>query len=86
MSKDNKKLSQINEEKSFKQIVEEVAYNWFNSFAALRFMEIKFYLLSHIRVFYNENNEFTPQIIDEAINLDYNDFQNLDESNRIKTK
>jgi len=34
----------------FQSVVEEVAYTWFNRFAALRFMEVNGYLPSGIRV------------------------------------
>lgn len=58
------------EEKGYDQVIEEVAYTWFNRFIALRFMEVNGYLPSHIRVFTNENNEFKPELLSEAINLD----------------
>jgi type II restriction/modification system DNA methylase subunit YeeA len=75
LSQDEKKqrralIRQINE-KGYDQVVEEVAYTWFNRFIALRFMEVNGYLPSHIRVFTNENNEFSPEILSEAINLDF---------------
>ena len=57
-------------EKGFEQVIEEVAYTWFNRFAALRFMEVNGYLPSHIRIFTNEAGEFKPQILSEAIHLD----------------
>ena len=57
-------------EKGYKQVMEEVAYTWFNRFSALRFMEVNGYLPSHVRVFTDEENNFKPQIIDEAIHLD----------------
>ena len=57
-------------EKGFEQVMEEVAYTWFNRFAALRFMEVNGYLPSHIRVFTNDAGEFTPQILAEAIHLE----------------
>ena len=37
--------------KSYKQVMEEVAYTWFNRFISLRFMEVNGYLPSHIRFF-----------------------------------
>ena len=55
----------------FNQIIEEVAYTWFNRFIALRFMEVNDYLPSHIRVFSNDSNEFKPQILSEAINIEF---------------
>ena len=50
--------------------MEEVAYTWFNRFSALRFMEVNGYIPSHVRVFTDEENNFKPQIITEAIHLD----------------
>ncbi len=57
-------------EKGYQQVIEEVAYTWFNRFAALRFMEVNGYLPTHIRVFTNDANEFKPQILSEAIHLE----------------
>ena len=58
--------------KGYEQVMEEVAYTWFNRFAALRFMEVNGYLPSHIRVFTNDAGEFKPQILAEAIHLELN--------------
>lgn len=57
-------------EKGYKQVMEEVAYTWFNRFSALRFMEVNGYLPSRVRVFTDEENNFKPQIITEAIHLE----------------
>ena len=57
-------------EKGYEQVMEEVAYTWFNRFAALRFMEVNGYLPSHIRVFTNDAGEFKPHILAEAIHLE----------------
>ena len=62
-------IAEIND-KGYKQVMEEVAYTWFNRFSALRFMEVNGYLPSHVRVFTDEENNFKPQIISEAIHLD----------------
>ncbi len=62
-------ISEI-KDKGYKQVMEEVAYTWFNRFSALRFMEVNGYLPSHVRVFTDEENNFKPQIIAEAIHLD----------------
>ena len=56
--------------KGYEQVMEEVAYTWFNRFIALRFMEVNGYLPSHVRVFTDEDNSFKPQILAEAINLE----------------
>lgn len=58
------------QEKGYEQVIEEVAYTWFNRFSALRFMEVNGYLPSRIRVFTDENNAFKPQILTEAIHMD----------------
>lgn len=62
-------IKKINEA-GYDQVMEEVAYTWFNRFIAIRFMEVNGYLPSHIRVFSNENGEFRPQILSEAIHLE----------------
>ena len=62
-------IAEIND-KGYKQVMEEVAYIWFNRFSALRFMEVNGYLPSHVRVFTDEENNFKPQIISEAIHLE----------------
>ncbi len=58
------------QQKGFEQVMEEIAYTWFNRFSALRFMEVNGYLPSHVRVFTDEENNFNPQIMTEAINLE----------------
>lgn len=56
--------------KGMDQVIEEVAYTWFNRFAALRFMEVNNYLPARLRVFTNEEGAFKPEILTEAIHLD----------------
>ena len=56
--------------KSFEEVMEEIAYTWFNRFIALRFMEINGYLPTRVRVFTNADNRFEPQILEEALHLD----------------
>lgn len=62
-------IAQIND-KGYEQVMEEVAYTWFNRFSALRFMEVNGYLPTHVRVFTDEANNFKPQILAEAIHLE----------------
>lgn len=57
-------------EEGFSQVIEEVAYTWFNRFVALRFMEVNGYLPSHIRVFTDDKCAYNPQIISEALHLE----------------
>lgn len=58
------------EDKGYEQVMEEVAYTWFNRFSALRFMEVNGYLPSRVRVFTDNDNAFEPQILAEAINME----------------
>lgn len=62
-------IAQI-KDKGYQEVMEEVAYTWFNRFSALRFMEVNGYLPTHVRVFTDEDNAFKPQIITEAIHLE----------------
>lgn len=57
-------------EKGYKQVMEEVAYTWFNRFIALRFMEVNNYLPSHIRVFSDASGAFKPEILNGVLHLD----------------
>lgn len=54
----------------FNFVVEEVAYTWFNRFIALRYMEVNNYLPQRIRVFTNDNNEFKPDLLTDAIHIE----------------
>ena len=57
-------------QKEYTQVMEEVAYTWFNRFIALRFMEVNNYLPSHIRVFSDSTGVFKPEILSDALHLD----------------
>ena len=57
-------------EKGYTQVMEEVAYAWFNRFIALRFMEVNNYLPSHIRVFSDASGAFKPEILNDVLHLD----------------
>ena len=67
-----KQLIKEIEKKGYEQVIEEVSYTWFNRFIALRFMEVNNYLPQKIRVFTNAQNEFKPQLLDEAMNIELN--------------
>lgn len=87
LTRDEKKqrkelINQINS-KGYEQVIEEVAYTWFNRFIALRFMEVNNYLPTHIRVFTDEENNFKPQIMSEAIHLE---LEGLDQSKVLELK
>ncbi|WP_407314277.1 BREX-1 system adenine-specific DNA-methyltransferase PglX [Desulfosporosinus sp. SB140] len=65
------KLIQEIEQKGYTQVMEEVAYTWFNRFIALRFMEVNDYLPTGVRVLSSPDpNRVEPDIIREALNVE----------------
>ena len=75
------------ERDGYKNIVEEIAYTWFNRLIAIRFMEVNDYLPSRVRVLSSldsEKNE--PDIVTEAVSVaDENGFDiSADEIYRLK--
>jgi len=54
----------------YEQVMEEVAYTWFNRFSALRYMEVNGSLPTHVRVFTDDEGSLKPQILTEAIHLE----------------
>jgi len=65
------KLIQNIRHKGFEQVIEEVAYTWFNRFIALRFMEVNNYLPTGVRVLSSvEEGKIEPDIVKEALNID----------------
>jgi len=59
------------ENKGFDNVVEEVAYTWFNRIIAIRFMEVNDYLPTRTRVLSSEDEGKTePDIVTEALDID----------------
>ena len=57
-------------EKGFKQVMEEVAYTWFNRFMALRYMEVNKYLPTGIRVLSSEiEGKVEPDVLTRVSEL-----------------
>lgn len=69
----------------YNHVIEEIAYTWFNRFIALRFMEINNFLPQKIRVFTNEQDEFKPDLLSEAIYLELDDLDKQKVFNFIDT-
>lgn len=70
---EKKQLSELITEvkkNGYEHVIEEVAYTWFNRFIALRYMEVNNYLPQRIRVFTNDNNEFKPDLLTDAIHVE----------------
>ncbi len=76
---------------AFRNIVEEVAYTWFNRLIAVRFMEVNDYLPSRIRVLSSENPaKLEPDFVTTPFDtdLDFNAYEKdvvyqLKEENRL---
>lgn len=65
----NKLIREV-KKNGYEHVIEEVAYTWFNRFIALRYMEVNNYLPQRIRVFTNDNNEFKPDLLTDAIHVE----------------
>lgn len=69
--KQRDKLIQRIKDIGFNQVIEEVAYTWFNRFIALRFMEVNNYLPTKVRVLSSSNpDNQEPDILKEALSVD----------------
>lgn len=65
--KQRDKLLREIEQKDYKQVIEEVAYTWFNRFIALRFMEVNDYLPTGVRIFSSvEEGKKEPDALTEV--------------------
>ncbi|MDD3874742.1 MAG: hypothetical protein PHE01_11315, partial [Methanosarcina sp.] len=74
------------DKKGYPQVIEEVAYTWFNRFCALRFMEINNYLPTGVRALSSTvPGSVEPDIMREAFNLDFN-FQSEKEREAYREK
>ena len=57
--------------KSFDNVMEEVAYTWFNRIIAIRFMEVNDYLPTRTRVLSSDiSGKVEPDIVTDALDLD----------------
>lgn len=65
-----RKLDALVKRDGFSQVMEAVAYTWFNRFLALRYMELHGYLEHGFRVLSSAGSNTTPEILDQAAQLD----------------
>ena len=73
-----KHLVQEIKDKGFENVIEEVAYTWFNRIIAIRYMEVNDYLPTRTRVLSSETpGKVEPDIVTDALNLDL-DFSSSD--------
>lgn len=52
------------------RLKERAAYTWFNRMVAIRFMELRDFLPSRVRMFSRPDGSFGSQAVDEALNLE----------------
>lgn len=77
----NKLIKEINN-KGFKEVIEEVAYTWFNRLIAIRFMEVNDYLPSRLRVLSSDisgkkESDLMSNPFDADLNLTDEDKKNI---------
>jgi hypothetical protein len=70
MAKKRKSLEKRVRQKGFDQLMEAVAYTWFNRFVAIRFMELHGYLGHGYRVLSHPEGARTPEILEHAEHVD----------------
>jgi len=65
-----KRLEELIRVKGFSQVMEEVAYTWFNRLCAIRYMELHDYLGHGCRVLSNPNGSDIPEILEKATSVE----------------
>lgn len=82
----NKELSFKTYKEAFENVVEEVAYTWFNRLIAIRFMEVNNYLPSGIRVLSSENKaKNEPDFVTTPFDTDM-EFSSFEQDRIIQLK
>ena len=64
-------LNQLIAQKGFDQVIDEVAYTWFNRLIAIRYMEIHDYLPHGLRVLSSRDANPSPEIMRNPVQLDF---------------
>ena len=67
----------------FEQVMEAMAYTWFNRFAAIRYMELHGYLDHGYRVLSHPEGRDQPEILEHAVDVD---LPGLDREKAVKLK
>lgn len=78
-----KNLEQRIEREGFAQVMEAVAYTWFNRLLALRYMEIHGYLEHGFRVLSNPGGSTIPEILEQAAHIQ---LPGLDQKKAVELK
>lgn len=58
-----KRALQLEYKDAYRNVIEEVAYTWFNRLIAIRFMEVNDYMPAHIRVLSSESAKLEPDLV-----------------------
>jgi hypothetical protein len=68
-----RKVSESDYKTAYKNLVEEVAYTWFNRLIAVRFMEVNDYLPTHVRVLSSESDtKSEPDLVTNPMDVELN--------------
>ena len=65
-----KRLEEQIRRDGFEQVMEAMAYTWFNRFAAIRYMELRGYLNHGYRVLSHPDGQDQPEILEHATDVD----------------
>ena len=69
-----KRLEERIQQDGFEQVMEAIAYTWFNRFAAIRYMELHGYLDHGYRVLSHPEGRPYPEILEHAADIDLPNF------------
>ena len=78
-----KRLEERIQRDGFEQVMEVMAYTWFNRFAAIRYMELHGYLDHGYRVLSHPEGQDQPEILEHAADVD---LQGLDREKAVELK
>ena len=70
MAEPRKRLEERIRRDSFEQVMEAMAYTWFNRFAAIRYMELHGYLDHGYRILSHPEGQPYPEILEHAADVD----------------
>ena len=74
MAEPRKRLEERIRQDGFEQVMEAIAYTWFNRFAAIRYMELHGYLDHGYRVLSHPEGRPYPEILEHAADVDLPNF------------
>ena len=81
----NAKARDSKYEIAYKNVMEEVAYTWFNRLIAIRFMEVNDYLPSHVRVLSSDSGKQEPDLVTTPFDADL-EFSDVEKQQILKLK